>query len=242
MQENLDILPQGAADAYEEYLGGIKASMDQMIEEAQDIASQLDQHDENNFTQNIQEVIRALAGNIAGISNAVLDITKALLKELEEKNEIIGSSAQDGYIEQIRRAADGLADIEVYRDCELLKGGSSFSNEDKEELQKNLRDWINEYQEQIQIVKEEAEELNSENAQNELSGVYLEIAELLNSSLTEVSDLIEEAGVHLNKIEENYSNRKTKMENQAKEEFESALTDIKSEMQDVFEVFTGIDF
>ena len=99
MQENLDILPQGAADAYEEYLGGIKASMDQMIEEAQDIASQLDQHDENNFTQNIQEVIRALAGNIAGISNAVLDITKALLKELEEKNEIIGSSAQDGYIE-----------------------------------------------------------------------------------------------------------------------------------------------
>ena len=80
----------------------------------------------------------------------------------------------------------------------MLKGGSSFSNEDKEELQKNLRDWINEYQEQIQIVKEEAEELNSENAQNELSGVYLEIAELLNSSLTEVSDLIEEAGVHLN--------------------------------------------
>lgn len=242
MQENLDILPQGAADTYEEYLSGIKASMDQMIEEAQDITNQIDQHDENNFTKNIQEVVKMLANNINGISNAILDITETLLKELEEKNSVIGSSAQDGYIEQIRKAAGGLADIEEYRECELVKGGSSFSNEDKEELQRNLRDWINEYQEQIQIVKEEAEELNMENAQNELSGVYLGIADLLDSSLLEVSNLIEEVGTHLNKLEENYTARKSKMENQAKDDFENALADIKSEMQDVFGAFTGIDF
>lgn len=242
MQENLDILPQGAADTYEEYLSGIKASMDQMIEEAQDITNQIDQHDENNFTKNIQEVVKMLANNINGISNAILDITETLLKELEEKNSVIGSSAQDGYIEQIRKAVGGLADIEEYRECELVKGGSSFSNEDKEELQRNLRDWINEYQEQIQIVKEEAEELNMENAQNELSGVYLGIADLLDSSLLEVSNLIEEVGTHLNKLEENYTARKSKMENQAKDDFENALADIKSEMQDVFGAFTGIDF
>lgn len=242
MQENLDILPQGAADTYEEYLSGIKASMNQMIEEAQDITNQIDQHDENNFTKNIQEVVKMLANNINGISNAILDITETLLKELEEKNSVIGSSAQDGYIEQIRKAVGGLADIEEYRECELVKGGSSFSNEDKEELQRNLRDWINEYQEQIQIVKEEAEELNMENAQNELSGVYLGIADLLDSSLLEVSNLIEEVGTHLNKLEENYTARKSKMENQAKDDFENALADIKSEMQDVFGAFTGIDF
>ena len=240
-QMGLDILPPGAAEGYEQYLGKVKESMDRLISETGNVARILDDHDENTFTKNMQEALGKLASQARTASSSTKEITEELLRKLGEKNESVGSRAQQEYIDQIRRAAAGLEDLEDYRDCEL-SGKETFTEKDKEEIQMGLGDLTDECETAIEELKRDAEDFSQENLQNELSGIYLLLAEQMEGLLQQMAEIIEPVGTSLDDRADNVSSRRMEMEQTAEDVFADALAKFQQELEETAERFTEIIF
>lgn len=240
-QMGLDILPPGAADSYERYLDKVKDSMEYLIQETGNVATILDNHDENLFTTNMQEVLRKLAAQADTTATSTKQITEELLRKLEEKNESVGSRTQEEYIDQIRNASIRLEDLEPYKDCDL-SGAETFTQEDKEEIQLGLGDLTDEWETAIEDLKREAEDLSQENVQNELSGIYLLLAEQMEGLLQKMAEIIEPMGVSLDERSDNVTSRRAEMEQTAEEFFSDALSRFEQELEETVEQFTDIAF
>ncbi len=240
-QMGLDILPPGAADSYEQYLGKVKESMEHLIQETGNVAGILDNHDENTFTKNMQEVLRKLAVQAETTAYSTKEITEELLRKLEEKNDSVGSRTQEEYIDQIRGAAAALEDLEPYKDCDL-SGTDTFTEEDKEEIQMGLGDLTDEWETAIEELKRDAEDFSQENVQNELSGIYLLLAQQMEGLLQKMADIVEPVGVSLDERADNVSSRRTEMEQTAEELFAEAITRFEQELEETAEKFTDIVF
>lgn len=241
MNENFDILPEGAADAFERYLNMVKDRLDTLMAQTNSLNFNLEDHDRNAFTEKIQGSIGALAGQVQGMADGIGEITHKLLMELEEKNDRVNSSVQADYIGQLHAAAGRLSEIETYREAEL-GGRKSFSEEEKDGLSLDLRDLTDEWEDAVRQMARQAQELNNENEQNELSGVYAEISGLFDQFLNRMGEQIEAFGSHLEDVEDSYQGRKGRMNAAAAEDAEGFLAQLNRQLEDSTGEFTGFSF
>jgi len=242
MSESLDILPSGAAEEYEEYLNTYRDNMETLIAQVNGLAEKLDGHDENDFTRRIQDFLKQISENAVRTAESVREVSEELLRTLDEKNKIVNSSAQDEYITIIRTAAQQVNEFDPYKDCNLISGGVPVSDEEKEELQMDLADVMDEWEDCINELCQKARELSERNEKDELSDIYLSISELLEKILDGMADDIENVGSHLNTLEENYEDRKRQMNEETSDTFGELVDKLIEELEEVSDELSNIDF
>lgn len=242
MRESFDILPRESVEAYDQYLKHAQESLDGLMTETKDMARTLDGCDENNFTVKMAVFLSELAESVKHTAGMIFEVTEKLLQELEAKNDSVGSSAQEDNISMLKNQAQRLLELIPFQECELTKGGNSFSDEEKETLQKDLAFLTDDWEAEILQLKQEAESLNDENEQNELSGVYFELAQVLEGFLNDMSESIERAGHHLDNLADSYRIRKQAMTSQAAGEFSREAQKLKQKMAEAAEQFAGLEF
>lgn len=241
MNQNYDILPIGAADEYEKFLMTVRDALDGLMEQTNNLGYELDDHDINEFTRRMEAGFAAFGNLVTGMSEGLDDITQSLLRELDEKNDIVSSQTQSGYIDQIRKAAEGLKDITAFREPDL-GGQQSFSEDQKEAVAFGLQDLREEWENQLRMIQREAEALSSENEQNELSGTYSEIAGLFDNFLNQLESHMNDFGTHFVDIEEEYSARKNRMNAKAQEDASSMLSALNQQLEESTGDFGGFIF
>ena len=241
MNENFDILPEQAADHYENYLFNINDRLNELMQYTNEITYSFEGHDSNDFTRKIQNSTKALAEQVQGIADGVADITHQMLKVLEEKNETVRSQIQEEYIDQLHSAAEKLTDIEAYREVEL-DGRKAFGEEDREILGNALVDLTEKWEEIIRQMQSEAQELDEESEQSELSGVYAEISDLFDQYLNQLGEQVEIIGSHTQEIEETHKERKVSMNQTSAERAGELLADLNRNLADAAGDFKGFTF
>jgi len=244
MSESLDIMSRDTVDEYKEFLASMRNEMDELVGKTGEVAGHLDEHDENRFTQGLQGFLKGIADNAIQVSEGIYrDIVEGFLRELEEKNDIVGSSAQDEYIQEIREAARQLEDLQPYRDCELTSGGKPFNSEEQEEfLSAHIVELVDAWEDAVLGLKAKAEALQGSMTQDEMSDTFAQITSALEGMVDYIADSANEAGYHLLTVRENYDARKQRFTQTAEDESSSVQNTLSSMLGDALDDLKDIIF
>lgn len=244
MNESLDILSRDAVDDYREFLSSLKDEMDDLVEKTGQVARFLDGHDENRFTKGLQGFLKGMAENaIQASSHIYEDIVEVFLRGLELKNEIVGSSAQEDYIQELRGTARQLADLQPYRDCELVSGGTAFNSEEQEDfLSMHIVQLVDWWDDGVSGLKGKAESLEGSMIQDEMSETFVRITSALEGMVDNIADSADAAGYHLLNIRSNYDERKRQFTQNAEDEGNSVQNAMSSMLGDALDDLKDIIF
>lgn len=244
MSESLDIMSRENVEEYREFLVSLKNEMGDLVEKTIQVASQLDGHDSNNFTLRLQELLKSMADNAIQASEGIYrDIVEGFLRELEEKNDTVGSRAQDGYIQELREAARQLEDLPPFRDCELTSGGKAFGSEEQQEfLDVHIAGLVDAWDDAAIELKTKAEALQGSVTQDEMSHTFDQIASALDRLVDRITDSVDEAGNHLVDIESRYHARKQQFTQSAEDESNSIQNEVSSMLGDALDDLKEIIF
>lgn len=244
MNESLDILSRGAVDDYREFLAALKYEMDDLVEKTGEVARFLDGHDENRFTRGLEGFLKGMAENAIQASSHIYgDIVEVFLRRLELKNEIVGSSAQEDYIQELRGTARQLEDLRPYRDCELVSGGTSFNSEEQDEfLSRHIVGLVDLWDDCVSGLKVKAEALQGSMVQDEMSETFVQITSALEGMVDNIADSANAAGYHLINIRSNYDERKRQFTQSAEDEGNSVRNAMSSMLGDALDDLKDIIF
>lgn len=244
MNESLDVMSRDAVDEYKEFLFSLRNEMDSLVEKAGEVAGHLDGHDENRFTRGLQGFLKSIADNAIQVSEGIYgDIVEVFLRGLEDKNETVGSSAQDDYIRELREAARQLEDLQPYRDCELTSGGRAFNSEEQDEfLAAHIVGLVDAWDDAVLGLKAKAEALQGSMTQDEMSDTFVQIVSALERMVDHIADSANEAGLHLMNIRDNYNARKQQFTRSAEDESNSVQNAMSSMLGDALDDLKDIIF
>ena len=244
MNESLDILSRDAVDDYKEFLSSLRNEMDDLVEKTGQAARFLDGHDENHFTRGLQGFLKGMAGNTIQASSHIYgDIVEVFLRGLELKNDTVCSSAQEDYIQELRGTAWQLDDVQPYRDCELVSGGTAFNSEEQEEfLSRHIVGLVDAWDDCVSGLKIKAEALQGSMVQDEMSETFVRIISALERMVDNIAESANAAGYHLISIRSNYDERKRQFTQNAEDEGNSVQNVMSSMLGDVLDDLKDIIF
>lgn len=237
----VDILPKGAAEEFETYLRNMCSGMNQLIDETGKLADILDEKDKNSHTEKMEDFLQSLADSATNSAQAVKEATDVALQKLKDKNNIVNSHAQDGYINQIETQARYLDDINVYNGCNL-GGGEAFTTGDEEKFVNSMIGVYEEWVTQLKHFQREAEDLAQVNVTNELSNMYSIIAEKLGKIKMILEDNVEKVGQHILNTHENLEARTTDINREAEDSLEQAVRELQRDLDTTAQALADMDF
>ena len=244
MNESLDIMSCSAVEEYENFLLSLKVEMDGLVEETSKVARFLDGHDVNRFTTKLGGFLETIAQNAIQSSQHIgRDIVEVFLNILDIKNEAVGSSTQDAYIQQLRSAARQMEEVQNFRDCELMAGGKAFNSEEQEEfLTLHMVALIDCWEDRILELKRKAEALQDNIEQDEMSETFMQITAALEQMVYHIAESANEAGYHLLNIQNSYEERKQRFTQSAQDGSSSVQNAMSRILGDALDDLTDIVF
>lgn len=216
MEYSLTGLRDGLADEFAGFLYEYNGGMKNVVDLLQNIADIFDEHERNNFSVGTISAIKNFYESIVDSLNVLNDVTLNCVRELEKKNESLGSGRLEEDMRTLRIAADRLSDGIEY-DSPALNGNKNFTDDESSLMVDEMLKMADRWQEYYDGLIVKAKTFSDEEEQNEMSKVYESVILNLNKIEEACESCISGIIIQNDDIAELFRQRKTKADADAEE-------------------------